>query len=311
MHMGSNDMNRTITLKGADGAQTRPPRRGLAMLLGVMLLVTAGCASTNQNTAVAPDENVNDPFESVNRFVFDVNDTIDQFLIRPIAVAYRDYVPEFTQDMVRSFLRNARSPVTFANQVLQGDFEGAGNVAARFFVNSILGVGGLVDIANYNGQGIPYEAEDFGQTLAVWGIGEGPYLVLPILGPSNPRDALGFLVDTLADPIGIVMSNNDLNEFNYTRTGLTIVDARAQAIDGLDELRASSVDYYAALRSVYRRFREAQIRDGEVPPESIDIPDFDTLDQPAPQTSEAPAVDGLAPTSTTDGDSTVTASPSS
>ena len=230
-----------------------------------------GCAATGTETS----EEVYDPFESVNRVIFDVNQQVDRFVIRPIAVAYRDVIPETFRDRVTDFLRNAQTPLIFVNQVLQGDWEGAGNAASRFFVNSTIGLGGLIDIANYNDQGIPFESEDFGQTLAVWGVDEGPYLVVPLIGPSNLRDGVGFLVETLADPIGIVMTEFDITQFNYARLGFTIVDVRSRTVDATDELEASSVDYYAAIRSIYNRTREAAILDGEIPDESFEIPDFD------------------------------------
>ena len=237
----------------------------------VVASTVAGCAATGSQSS----EEVYDPLESVNRVIFDVNQQVDRFVIRPIAVAYRDVIPEPFRDRVTDFLRNARTPIIFANQVLQGDWEGAGDAAGRFFINSTIGLGGLIDIANYNDQGIPFENEDFGQTLAVWGVGEGPYLVVPLIGPSNVRDGVGFLVETLADPIGIVMAEFNHNEFNYTRLGLTIVDIRSRTVEATDELEASSVDYYAAIRSIYNRTRQAEILDGEVPDDSFEIPDFD------------------------------------
>ena len=237
----------------------------------VVASTVAGCAATGSQSS----EEVYDPLESVNRVIFDVNQQVDRFVIRPIAVAYRDVIPEPFRDRVTDFLRNARTPIIFANQVLQGDWEGAGDAAGRFFINSTIGLGGLIDIANYNDQGIPFENEDFGQTLAVWGVGEGPYIVVPLIGPSNVRDGVGFLVETLADPIGIVMSEFNHSEFNYARLGLTIVDIRSRTVEATDELEASSVDYYAAIRSIYNRTRQAEILDGEVPDDSFEIPDFD------------------------------------
>ncbi len=237
----------------------------------VVASTVAGCAATASQSS----EEVYDPLESVNRVIFDVNQQVDRFVIRPIAVAYRDVIPEPFRDRVTDFLRNARTPIIFVNQVLQGDWEGAGDAAGRFFINSTIGIGGLIDIANYNNQGIPFENEDFGQTLAVWGVDEGPYLVVPLIGPSNVRDGVGFLVETLADPIGLVMTEFDIQEFNYARLGFTIIDVRSRTVEATDELEASSVDYYAAIRSIYNRTRQAEILDGDVPDESFEIPDFD------------------------------------
>lgn len=268
----------------------RKGRLGVRLLLALALgLVPAGCATNeaaSPGAAANPDDDVNDPLETLNRAVFAVNDAIDAAVIRPVSIVYRDYVPQVFQDRVRDFLRNLRTPIVFANEVLQGDWHGAEVAATRFFVNSTLGVGGLIDIANYGyhgNQGYPFDAEDFGQTLAVWGVPEGPYLVLPLLGPSNIRDTAGFAVDTVGDPIGIAVNTGGAaaDTFGYTTLGLTVPDRRAPTIEATDELERSSVDFYATIRSLYRRSRQADIRDGEAE-ETIVIPDYDqVLEVPA------------------------------
>ncbi len=255
----------------------------------MMLMGAAGCAATD-----SVDEGpgaVYDPIEPVNRAIFAGNEVVDTILIRPVAETYRDYFPEPLQDRARDMLRHLRSPLILANELMQGDFEGAGNVMARFFINSVAGLGGFVDVANHNNQGIPFESEDFGQTLAVWGVDSGPYLVLPIIGPSNVRDTVGFVVETLADPISItsrVIDSTALDAIGYGRLGLSIIDARARTIDATDELRATSVDFYATIRSLYTQFREAEIRDGEIEQDIPDIPDYTDFSET--ESDEPPAI---------------------
>jgi phospholipid-binding lipoprotein MlaA len=142
-----------------------------------------------ESQAQVVGEDDNDPLEGLNRGIFEFNRVVDGVLIKPAAQIYRGVLPQQAQDSVRSFLRNLRSPVILANDVLQGDMDRAGSTIGRFLVNTTLGIGGLFDVASE--LGMPFHDEDFGQTLAVWGVGEGPYLVLPLLGPSNPRDAVG------------------------------------------------------------------------------------------------------------------------
>lgn len=282
--------------------------RQLARLCAVAGLAAglAGCASTQPTTGGL--DTVNDPLEPFNRVVFAANNAIDEVVIRPVAYGYREVVPEVFRDRIRDFLRNLRSPIIIANELLQGDWEGAGNAAGRFFINSTVGIGGLIDFAGTYAD-MPYEPEDFGQTLASWGVGEGPYLVLPLLGPSNARDAVGFVADTLADPVRILATNTDADWANYVRYGATVIDERSRSIDATDELERSSVDYYAAVRSLYRQMREAAIADAPASSGgSIDIPDFDDSDSPGdvsalpapgltsaagvPQIGELPALPG-------------------
>jgi phospholipid-binding lipoprotein MlaA len=181
-------------------------------------------------------------------------------LLKPVAVVDREVIPDPLRTNVRNFLTNLRAPVSAANDVLQGDFKGAGDTAARFLVNSTLGFGGLADVAAATGK-LPQD-EDFGQTLAVWGVGEGPYLVLPLYGPSNVRDVGGFAVDSFADPVNRYLRNNDHDALVYARIGVSAVDARSRLIEVIDDLKVNSIDYYATVRSLYRQRRNDLIRDG-------------------------------------------------
>ena len=187
----------------------------------------------------------------------------DEAVFDPLAGGYKAVTPKWGRDRVSDFLQNLGEPVTFVNNVLQGDGERALQTAFRFGVNSTLGIGGLFDIAEE--EGLPAHDEDFGQTLAVWGVDSGPYLVLPLLGPSNPRDLLGFGVDRAVSPVNyIVYSGNDDVDLQYRVAILTVrgLNARAAADEQVDSLR-NQLEPYVALRDVYVRQRNAAIANGK------------------------------------------------
>ena len=247
-------------------------------------VLASGLLSACATSEVAED-GVHDPFEPVNRVIFDGNLIADDYVVRPVAEAYGTVVPEPVRDSIQNVLRNMRQPIIFANEVLQGDWEGAEVAVSRFLINSTIGLAGLNDVAGMDKR-LAYRSEDFGQTLAVWGVDEGPYLVLPFLGPSNVRDAAGFGVDAFADPIRWATGPiGDVDAFGPARTGVTIIDQRERTIEPLDRLRADSIDYYAALRSAYQQFREGEIVDGRVETE-VDIPNYEFPDAEASEQPE-------------------------
>jgi phospholipid-binding lipoprotein MlaA len=236
----------------------------LAGAIGLACLLLAGCATppTDPAERAAFDAN-NDPLEPMNRDIFEFNQAADKFVIRPVAVGYRDIVPEFARNGIRHFLNNLNEPVIFMNNMLQGEAGRAARTLGRFVFNSTLGVGGFVDVMAMNG--VPQESGDFGQTLYSWGVGSGPYLVLPIFGPSNPRDAFGkFVVDGYADPFNELVNGTIYNEptLEYVRDGVDGIDLRARNIDTLDQLQRDSLDFYAKLRSVSRQYRDSELRHG-------------------------------------------------
>ncbi|MDZ5646070.1 VacJ family lipoprotein [Nitrospirillum sp. BR 11828] len=240
------------------------------------LLGTSACAHKPDSTPAQPalaGPEANDPLEGMNRGVFWFNDQVDQAVLRPVAQAYRWAIPPALRDAVSNVLNNVRSPLTLANNLLQGDFEGAGVTVERFVINSTVGIGGLVDVAAANG--IPYHYQSLSQTFAVWGIDEGPYLVLPFLGASSVRDAAGFGLEAWGDPVTRVASNTNNDWANYTRVGLTVLDARSTYFEALDDLRKNSVDYYAAIRAAYRQQRDGYILNGKADPRQYPtIPDY-------------------------------------
>ncbi|SME97714.1 phospholipid-binding lipoprotein MlaA [Tistlia consotensis] len=199
-----------------------------------------------------------DPLEPLNRFIFAINDALDTFLIKPIAVTYHFWTPAGVQHSVTNFVRNLGAPVVLLNDVLQGEWDRAEMTAGRFFINSTAGFGGLFDVATDSGY--PYHDEDFGQTLGTYGVGPGLYVVLPLFGPSNARDAVGLLVDSYTDPWNDLARVEDSNTFLYGRAAVTGLDLRARNIDSLDEVKRDAIDYYARLRSLYTQRRADQIR---------------------------------------------------
>ncbi len=212
--------------------------------------------------ADADEDDVNDPLEPLNRLIFGFNEFIQSLLLRPVAELYNENLPAAFRSGVSNFLDNIATPVTVANQLLQGDPEGAVVSVARFMVNSTAGIAGLADVAAE--AGTEGHDEDFGQTMGVWGIGEGFYLVLPIFGPSNPRDAVGkFLVDPYFDPIGQWVSNADETELDWTLQAVDGISEYAGVVDDLAQIKKTSVDYYAAIRSLYRQKRKSEINNGE------------------------------------------------
>lgn len=202
---------------------------------------------------------ISDPFESYNRWMFSFNDKLDRHVVEPVARGYRAVVPKPVRTGAHNALVNLKSPITIGNNLLQGDFSGAGKATVRMFVNTLLGVGGIFDIAG--SEGIEDEPEDFGQTLAVWGVGNGPYIVPPVLPPASLRDHVGTFADFYVDPVRLWLHNTDEDGWAYFRTGFNFLDTRTQLLDTLSDLRRSSVDYYATIRSAYVQRRAALVAD--------------------------------------------------
>ncbi len=218
-------------------------------------------------------DDVNDPLEPMNRAFFAFNQVVYDVILDPIAKTYNFVVPATVRMALGNLLDHLASPVTLANDLLQLEFERAMTTVARFAVNTVGGIGGIADLAD--GIGLKKHKEDFGQTMGAYGVGEGFYLVLPLLGPSNPRDAIGkYLVDPFFDPLGMYLSNTDRDAARYSRIGVAALDEYAGIIDELAQIKKTSVDYYAALRSLYRQRRVADIANGA--DDSLpEIPNYD------------------------------------
>lgn len=249
---------------------SRFARIAAVMLVSAMI---AGCAVNPQHPVSGYNEEqlVSDPLQPVNRVTLAFNEFLDKVFFNPLDTAYRTIVPDFGRRAVHNVLENVKSPVYLANELLQGDLKGAGVVVQRFAINTFVGVGGIVDMAGKSG--ITNQPEDFGQTLAKWGVGNGPYIVWPILGPSTLRDSVGFVGDIAMDPLFWYAHNTDKDALQWTRTGLTVLDAKDRTRDLMDDLRRNSPDLYTSLQSVYMQRRNAMINDSN--PSKARLPDIE------------------------------------
>ncbi len=235
--------------------------RHLLAFAALALAGLGGCATrppADDPDALAEYHQTNDPVEPLNRTMYSVHQGLDEYLLRPVAVGYRAVVPTPVRMGLRNFLGNLRTPVVLANDILQGEPRRAGDTAGRFLVNSTLGIGGLIDVARDHFD-LPPHNEDYGQTFATWGIGEGPYLFVPLIGPSNARDLVGFGIGIVADPFFWFGQGVVVEALGYSRVGATAVDTREGLIETLDDVQRTSLDPYATLRSGYRQRRAAEI----------------------------------------------------
>ncbi len=243
---------------------------GVRVTLASAALLLAGCATPppdDDPEAKAEFEQLNDPLEPTNRVIFEFNDMLDVYFLRPVAQGYRAILPKFGRDRVADFLDNLKMPLYFTNNLLQGNPSLAGVTIERFVLNSTFGVAGLMDVATP--LGLPGNKPDLGQTFGVWGIGEGPYLVLPLMGPSNPRDAVGLGIEAVADPLDYYLANNEMNWVLWTRFGISGISQREAYLDALDDVKRTSLDYYSAMRSLYRQRRNAQINEADNPGQTV------------------------------------------
>jgi len=253
----------TVTRQAADFGSSKRPCRMAGLLLLCLILLTA-CASTPESEERDP----RDPWEGFNRQVYAFNDAIDRTAVRPVAVAYRDYVPRPARRGASNFISNLSHPGVIANSALQGKFGEAASGTGRFLINTTIGIGGLFDPASR--VGLRAANEDFGQTLGVWGLGPGPYMVLPGLGPSTVRDTSGLAVDTYLDP---TYSTIPLPE-RYGLYLLRAIDTRASLLDA-DRFLEEEFDPYVSMREAYLQRRRHLIYDGDPPPEDTDWDDDD------------------------------------
>jgi phospholipid-binding lipoprotein MlaA len=236
-------------------------------VIAVTAFALAGCATPPSDPAErAAYEEANDPLEPMNRTIFSVNETLQKEAFDPVARIYRDNVPEEVRYRIRHVLNNLSEPVVFCNAVLEGRIQAALTTFWRFFFNSTLGLGGVLEVGD--DLNLPAQHADFGRTLYSWGSPSGPYLVLPVFGPSNFRDAVGFGVDNYFDPVGQVIGTSGVLTPGLARTAVSGIDTFAQNLDTLAELRRSSIDFYALLRSISRQHRNAElgITSPETPP---------------------------------------------
>jgi phospholipid-binding lipoprotein MlaA len=265
-----------------------------AAALAVLALIGARPAAAQQPPPAADD--TNDPYESTNRTIFGFNESVDRTVLVPVANAYRAAIPSTFRDMIHDFLQNLNSPIIFANDVLQAQPGLAGETFGRALINTTIGFGGFIDVAAK--LGVPYHTNDLGITLATWGVAPGPYLMLPILGPSNPRDTFGDIADGFGDPGNIVASDHNRLWAAILRSAVSGIDERSRNIESLAEIERTSLDFYATVRSLARQRRAAQIRhQKEDVPNAAPLQGANALPTPVPRESIAalPAPGGSAP----------------
>lgn len=227
------------------------------LTLVMVALLLSACAT-------GPNANPRDPMEPFNRGVYGFNDAVDRAVIKPVATAYRDVLPSPVRTGVSNFFNNLQDLWSFVNNTLQLKGEGAGNSIVRFGVNTVFGLGGLIDIASE--MRIERHTEDFGQTLGRWGMGAGPYMVLPFVGPSTLRDTAALPVDMA----GNVVSNLDHVPTRNSATVLNMVGRRAQLLDATRMLDEVALDPYAFTRDAYLQRRRNQVYDGNPPDDDAD-----------------------------------------
>ncbi len=251
-------------------------RRGtLGALALAMTLSACASAPSDDAGALSDGSEINDPLETVNRLVFSANLAVDTLVLQPVAVAYRDLMWPPIKNNVNNLLLNLRLPLTFVNAILQGNFDHAEQTASRFVSNMLLLWMGDV------GGGEP-QVEDFGQTLATWGVEDGgPYIMLPLLGPSNLRDGVGRVVDFFINPVNAIAA--DKVTLGITASGA--VNSRSRNIEEVRDLQANSLDFYATVRSLYGQRRQAMIlnsTDGSnQPAPTISIDAFSSIEEEA------------------------------
>src|SRR5450759_806562 len=245
----------------------------LAGLLSLALL--GGCASTN---------NPRDPLEPLNRAIYQFIDGLDKVIMKPVATVYREVLPEFARTGVTNFFNNLYDIITALNNLLQGKVADAASDVGRIAVNTTVGVAGFIDVATEIG--LEKHKEDFGQTLGHWGIGAGPYLQIPFLGPSSFRDAIGLFVDFKVDPIRWIWRDHVVTRNSVW--GLYFVNLRANLLDSTKILDEAALDPYEFQRDAYLQRRRNLVYDGNPPPQKEDeeLPELKTkprteIDEPA------------------------------
>jgi phospholipid-binding lipoprotein MlaA len=251
-------------------------------VLALFALCLAGCATVPSGKA-----DPRDPWERFNRTSFAFNDRLDRAVAKPVAKAYKKVTPRVVRTGVSNFVSNLGSVTTILNDVLQGKMRQAGRDSGRFLLNSTLGLGGLFDPAS--AAGIERGNEDFGQTLGKWGVRSGPYLMLPILGPSTMRDTFARLPDQFTYPVNYLEDDST----RYIIRGIEFVDLRAGLLD-LDAQIERSYDKYAFVRNAWLQRREFLVKDGNVEDQSFEL-EQDMIEEPADAPADAPAEEPVPP----------------
>jgi phospholipid-binding lipoprotein MlaA len=242
----------------------RPKASRVSFLAAPGLLISAllaGCAHAPPRADTADYQafqQQNDPIEPTNRFFYAVNDKLDRYAMKPVAEGYVHITTQGIRNHVGNFVTNIGEPARLINFMAEGKPRAAGTSLVRFLVNSTVGIGGIFDPAT--SLGYQETDTDFGLTLAFWGVPAGPYLYLPVFGPSGARDALNIPVEYFATPMEAAPESGMLNDFTYAETGIHLINTRAQYIQPIDQIEATALDPYATFRSLYRQSRDSQLQ---------------------------------------------------
>ena len=225
-----------------------------------LILTISGCTTNN----LAENSNSNDPFEQTNRDIFKFNNGVDDYFFKPVARGWRK-LPSFPRDNLANLAETAYAPLSLANAMLQFDTEGASVIIRRLLINLTFGIGGMYDVASTEEFGnIEKREEDFGQTLAVYGFSDGPYIMLPIFGPSNLRDSFGRVVDAVFNPMTFAFRMQNIGlEGRLSQPVVAGVEKRETYLDYMEEIEESSLDYYATIKSLYMQKRKKDIKNGK------------------------------------------------
>ena len=250
-------------MRSQSAASLNPSKAGRLAAAGSARLVTlwAGCATAPpQSDAAAYQayQEQNDPLEPTNRVFYNINDKIDRYAFKPIAQGYVAITTQGIRNHVGDFITNIAEPGRMVNFMAEGKSRDAGTALVRFVVNSTAGIGGIFDPAT--ALGYQETDTDFGLTLAEWGVPAGPYLYLPVFGPSGVRDASALPVEYFLTPMAVAPASHALTYFSYSETALRLVNTRAQFIQPIDQIEATALDPYATFRSLYRQVRVSQLQ---------------------------------------------------
>ena len=235
------------------------------LLSGLIVILITG----SPNISFSKNNGENDPFEGANRNIFKFNEKLDDYFFKPVAKGWRK-LPEIPRKPLTNLADTAKVPVSLANAILQFNKESIGNILGRFLINMTFGLGGIFDVASTENFGnMPNTHEDFGQTLAVWGVPEGPYVMLPIFGPSSLRDSVGMGIDAVTNPLSFAYRMNGIGlEARLSGPVVRGVSTREKYLDYVDEMKAGSLDWNATMRSLYRQKRKKEIS-GELENEKV------------------------------------------
>ena len=237
--------------------QTLGSSSGLVPSNGILLQpVSSAPSAVGDDLANAPVEKVNDPLQRFNRTIFGFNDQLNNYALRPIAHGYAFVVPLKLRNGITNFFDNVQFPVRFVNSVLQGKLTRSAQEAGKFVINSTAGIGGLIKVSDHVSALTDVPPEDFGQTLSFWGLPPGPYLVIPVLGPSDCRDIVGFAGDYAITPLnwhalGIIRCAYISDAASFAISGTRYLNSLPKAIEAYDQIKAEAVDPYIAIRDGY------------------------------------------------------------